>query len=133
MTQLTLDVTWTQCSVEELSSQETASSFVIAQAVNPCIKPDFDSSHKLFGIHQKAPSWAFFSLPPELAQSAQRCFHHGKILKSGAMSLELTLEMLQNNQPSHPQQVLLRCLHQLLELNMISEELYRNIFKFTKS
>lgn len=133
MTQLTLDVTWTKCSVEELASQQTASSFVLAQAVNLCLKPDFDCSHKLFGIHQKAPSWAFFSLPPEAAQSAQRCFHHGKILKSGAMSFDLTLEMLQNHQKSHSQQILLRCLHKLLELETICEELYRNIFKFTKS
>jgi hypothetical protein len=123
-------VTWA-CYPEASPADETSSFFVLSQAIHHCDTPDYDKSDKLFGLHQKAPSWACFSAPPELASASLRCFQKGKILDLCPDKLSQSLESLTLS--TDFKETLLRCLMQLEELNKIAEELYNNIFKFKKS
>ena len=125
-----VDVTWDSWSLDPIPSNEVSSSFILSQAIHVCGKPDFDKSHKLFGLNQKAPSWAFFSLPPESSLSSQRCFQNGQILNLNSFK---GLDDLSGLDQTSCKEIILKCLSQLQHLNKISEDLYKNIFKFQKS
>ncbi len=124
-------VTWACYPLEALPPDHTSSFFVLSQTAHHCNTPDYDESYKLFGLNQKAPSWACFSAPPELASASLRCFQKGKILDFSSQKLSQSIEFLISSADS--KETILKCFIQLQELNKISEELYNNIFKFKKS
>lgn len=124
-------VTWACYPIEASPASETSSFFVVSQAIHHCNTPDYDESYKLFGLNQKAPPWACFSAPPELARASLRCFQKGKILDLSSQKLSQSIEFLTPYADS--QKKIFQCLIQLEELNKIAEELYNNIFKFKKS
>jgi hypothetical protein len=124
-------VTWTCYPLEALPNDDISSFFVLSQAAHHCNTPDYDESYKLFGLHQKAPPWACFSAPPELAAASLRCFQKGKILNIPSQKLSQSIELLTPS--ADCKETMLKCLTQLEKLNKMSEELYHNIFKFKKS
>lgn len=128
-----LDVSWGSCALDLPPVKESADVFILSQAAHICRTPDYDKSCKLFGLDQKAPSWAFFNPPAEMALSSQRCFRNGQILHLDDFTLQKSLEDLGALSAFSDKEIIVKCLIQIEELNKISKELYKNIFKFQKS
>lgn len=125
-----VDVTWDSWSLDPIALNEVSPSFILSQTTHLCGKPDYDKSQKLFGLDQKAPSWAFFSLPPESSLSSQRCFQNGQILNLNPYKAYDDLSGLEQ---TSSKEIISKCLSQIQHLNKISEDLHKNIFKFQKS
>jgi len=127
---LQIDVTWSGFTHELPALSEESRAFVLSQTAASSLKPNFESNQKLFGLDQKAPSWAFFTPPVMLHQSSLRCFHSGKILP---MDPEKILDSLSALPQEKYIKIILKCILQIDELNRISEEIYKNILKFQKN
>lgn len=127
---LQVDVTWGGYLPELPALSEESSAFVLSQTAASSLKPNFESNQKLFGLDQKAPSWAFFTPPVMLHPSSLRCFHSGRILP---MDPEKILDSLSALPQEKEIKIILKCLLQIDELNRISEEIHKNIFKFQKN